>query len=365
MPSAGWWRFCKMSRSRRFVPGHGFTLVELLVVIAIIGILIALLLPAVQAAREAARRSDCTNKMKQFGLAMQNYYDAIKFLPCSGIDIGWAGSYQDGKPLSTKNLNGFVLLLPFMEQQAVFNQFNMLYSAGAYVPTGNPLAGDPGLCGNDVVMAMQLPGFYCPSDDGPKAQPWTGSASANYGISSKSTLFGAKTSYDFSTNPNYEQNDGNCWNWMGNNANAVPPNLSVAQQRALFGMNARTRLEDIKDGTSHTTAFIETPLRMYNGGNVTWGYRGWVMDGLSLYGAGGYGINHWAIPAAWSAWSTIAGTNGTVGVIYSWGNAGSLHPGGCQACFADGSVQFMSETTELTTLQYLGFISDGKVLQQY
>ena len=75
-----------MSRWRKF----GFTLVELLVVIAIIGILVALLLPAIQAAREAARRAECTNKMKQLGVAIHNYHDTHKVFPPAGINYGWA-----------------------------------------------------------------------------------------------------------------------------------------------------------------------------------------------------------------------------------------------------------------------------------
>ncbi|HEX7377779.1 MAG TPA: DUF1559 domain-containing protein, partial [Pirellulales bacterium] len=160
-----------MIRSGRFSRRGGFTLVELLVVIAIIGILIALLLPAVQAAREAARRTQCTDNLKQFGLAIQNYADAVRTLPPAGLDYGFNYYYEDYTPKTIRNLNGFVLLLPFLEQQTVYNQFKMFYAAGAYqanAGAGIPLAGDPATTGNATVMAMQIPIFYCPSDDGPK-----------------------------------------------------------------------------------------------------------------------------------------------------------------------------------------------------
>jgi prepilin-type processing-associated H-X9-DG protein len=124
-------------------------------------------------------------------------------------------------------------------------------------------------------------------------------------------------------------------------------------------MNSASRLEDIKDGTSHNTAFIETALTMGNGGSCTWGYRGWVMTGVSLFGSGPYGVNQWVPPASWSSWYSAPPI---VGKVITWGNAASLHPGGCQACMADGSVQFISETADLLTLARLGYIADGSVV---
>lgn len=332
----------------------GFTLVELLVVIAIIGILIALLLPAVQAAREAARRSQCTNQLKQFGLAAQNYYDAIKVLPPSGLDYGWCGAYTGGPPKTILNASGFLLMLPYLEQQAIASRYNYNASAGAYRAQAGaaiPLAADPFTVGNDILLAMQPPVFYCPSDDGPKA---TTSLGGGYGISSLSPQYGGLTCYEFSTNPATDFGSGNTW------ATASPAT------RALFCMNSSSRLEDIKDGTSHVAAFNETTLRLYDGGptNCTWGYRGWVKTGTSLYGVNPYGINQWLIPMAWGWAGANAGTSVT-GRLAQWGGAGSLHPGGCQSAFADGSVHFISETTDLYTLQMLGYISDGVTLQGF
>src|ERR1043165_7475153 len=103
---------------------RGFTLVELLVVIAIIGILVALLLPAVQAAREAARRTQCTNNMKQLGLAMQNYLSAKKtFPPGSMRDItGSTGNFRDPR------VSPHLRLMPYMENQPLYDRFDWTYS---------------------------------------------------------------------------------------------------------------------------------------------------------------------------------------------------------------------------------------------
>ena len=124
-----------MLRFRRMA----FTLVELLVVIAIIGILVALLLPAIQAAREAARRTECTNKMKQLGVAIHNYHDTHKQFPPAGINYGWAGAGTNypiyGKIL---NVNGWVMTLPFLEQQQLYDRYESNYAACNYtrnVPT--------------------------------------------------------------------------------------------------------------------------------------------------------------------------------------------------------------------------------------
>ena len=125
-----------------------FTLVELLVVIAIIGVLVALLLPAVQAAREAARRMTCTNHLKQFGLAVHNYHDAFKVLP---VSVGWVGQNLNGK-------GWIVSTLPFLEQQSLYDQFKPYLK-------GNMSAGsgilDPGC---RAALRTALPVFRCPSD---------------------------------------------------------------------------------------------------------------------------------------------------------------------------------------------------------
>jgi prepilin-type N-terminal cleavage/methylation domain-containing protein/prepilin-type processing-associated H-X9-DG protein len=343
-----------MSRDRR-----GFTLVELLVVIAIIGILIALLLPAVQAARESARRSQCSNNLKQIGLALQNYHDAVRVFPPAGLNYG----SLEGTPYvpynNIMNTSGFVLMLPYLEQQPLYAKFNQMASASdcKYYTSGvssYPIAGSPVAYGNDTVVSTQLAGFLCPSDDGPK----TMSTSVAYTISASSPLLGAKTTYEFSTKPDYEISNLAWSKWYQDNG--------YQQYRALFGQNSNSNMASVKDGTAHTAAFIETPLTVYNGNGNAWGYRAWVMYGVSLYDnlstypvsstplCGGQAIN------CWTYWTYNASY--LPGRVASWGMAGSLHPGGCNVTMADGSVHFISESTDLTILARLCNIADGMVI---
>jgi prepilin-type N-terminal cleavage/methylation domain-containing protein/prepilin-type processing-associated H-X9-DG protein len=158
----------KPSRSR------GFTLVELLVVIAIIGILVALLLPAVQAARESARRSQCTNNLKQIGIALHNYLDAIKKFPPStmqatpqtgGVENGTLGEFYD--------FGSLALLMPYMEGGTIYNTLDMRQPV--YVPGGSGSDGFNIAPANMLAAGMLVPMYLCPSDQ-------FQSVSSDYGV---------------------------------------------------------------------------------------------------------------------------------------------------------------------------------------
>ena len=152
----------------------GFTLVELLVVIAIIGILIALLLPAVQAAREAARRIQCSNNLKQIGLSLHNYHGSNKCFP--------PGSFWFG--LDYANYRGCILirLLPYIEQQPLYDQYDFELKAGVPIDS-QKLAGS-----NDLIQSTIVPVFRCPSDN--HAGVLNGRALHNYAASIGPTTHG-------------------------------------------------------------------------------------------------------------------------------------------------------------------------------
>src|SRR5271156_742883 len=135
---------------------RGFTLIELLVVIAIIAVLIALLLPAVQSAREAVRRIQCTNNMKQIGLALHNYLSANNMFPMGGTPQYDARSAKPAGPYEWMNYSSFAMMLPYFEQNPVFNACNLMVCPD----TGHGYAQAP----NITAYNTKLIAFLCPSD---------------------------------------------------------------------------------------------------------------------------------------------------------------------------------------------------------
>lgn len=300
----------------------GFTLVELLVVIAIIGVLIALLLPAVQQAREAARRMSCSNNLKQLGLATHNYHDTYLALPPRQGGPDWSGNN------SHPRWSGFVSLLPFIEASSRYDQIE---STRNHVWHNNTNSGYVG----------QIDAFICPSDGlfSPTGPDRNGEYSPlNYGLS------------------------------MGDNCN-VNFDASQADQnmRGIFGYLSFTRFRDITDGLSNTMMMSEiivapsgeqlgravasssnNPLACrahltrneYTSGTMIAQYR---CHGQRWQdGRPGYCAVTTILPPNSATCSTQASAG-----IYT---PASRHPGGVLSLFADGSVRFVPETIDTGNL---------------
>jgi len=334
-----------------------FTLVELLVVIAIIGVMVGLLLPAVQAAREAARRMSCSNNMKQIGLGLHNYHSAFDKFPYSAAQAGsivlpaLTANPPGAIPglLRIRNHRGWLSVLPFIEQQNLFEKADTRFSMGSYVrsATAGTISGPlPGATGNtnDVVVSTVVPTFLCPSDPGPTNYAITNSAT--YSISSTTTtLQGAFTNYDFSI--------------RRTSSTAPKWSQEPAATRRLFGMEDSSRMRDVLDGTSNTVAVCETLRDVHDGVPQTWGYTKWVGNGVDL--AYALGIND-QLCCAWDATPFLRPR--LTSKLSAWSTSGSVHSGGAQYTFADGSVRFLSDSTAIVILQRMAYIADGQVIPE-
>jgi prepilin-type N-terminal cleavage/methylation domain-containing protein/prepilin-type processing-associated H-X9-DG protein len=328
---------------------QGFTLVELLVVIAIIGILVALLLPAVQAAREAGRRTQCANQMKQLGLSLHNFESAHKRYPSGGTGYSWCPAPPSRGDATIYNSSGWVPLLPFLEQQPLYDRFNLKQTT-AHAPlavrnSGGTLVGDPTTNGNAQAAGTIVQSFLCPSDA--TADPRDRLAGGHYGPGG--SFRGAATNYDFITS----DNDFSVCNYWRD---------SAGPRRRMFGENSTTTPASVTDGLSNTFAVGETTRHHVNGAAFAWAYRTWVMVGVDP-GTSDPGINHWHLPHVHPTWQNPPYTPMVGRIRTWWAAAGSLHPGGCQFTMADGSVRFVSQTVNTTTIERLCSMGDGQPVE--
>ncbi|MDZ4689607.1 MAG: DUF1559 domain-containing protein [Planctomycetaceae bacterium] len=335
-------------------------------VIAIIAILIALLLPAVQQAREAARRTQCRNNLKQIGLALHNYHDSFSIFPYSTMNDGSMTAASAGIMTATggraKNHRGWSLLLPYIDQSPLYNTINFSEPAGSFNAPWT-FSSDPNNNGNAVAVSRSLTALLCPSDNGDKFYRQT-SAAGHYHISAAAFTagrFGAKTSYDF-----------NVWRYSGNAPGSTfwdGISGTTRMARRMFGVNTSASIRDITDGTSNSVAVAETTLDIRDGITSTWGYSKWVGGGVDFcVGCNPFaatpvppqrGINDWPCCAWALPLTSVPGRLGT------WGAPGSTHTGGMHALMGDGSVRFISENLDKAVQESLAMIADGRVLGEF
>jgi len=318
-----------MKHSRR----TGFTLVELLVVIAIIGILVALLLPAVQAAREAGRRSQCGNNLKQIALAMHNYHDTLKLLPPGNITVGNCC----GAPSWT---NCFIAILPFMENSPLFNQYN--HNQNNFHSTQTP------------VRTALVPSYQCPTDpnaavkkiDRPESGPGSG---IDYTMSSYRAVAGK---YNGTNNKwdSGESMNGQAMFWRGP--------LHVVSGPHSFGGVGRTHCEtlaSITDGTSNTMLVSEFHTKTRPRRGTFWAYS------YTSYAAGSASDQARSRIPDYDRCTAIGGNGGADPCKRGLG--ASFHPGGAQASLCDGSVRFISNTVTIPVWQAIATIAGGEAVE--
>jgi prepilin-type N-terminal cleavage/methylation domain-containing protein len=281
-----------------------FTLVELLVVIAIIGVLVALLLPAVQAAREAARRTKCSNNLKQLGLAVHNYHDVFNYLPTSG---GYSNA-EGPRPTPNPNRKGWIVsILPQMEQTALYERFVPFFS----VPEGLFHVD----CRDELAIVTKT--LHCPTDPDGGALITTQNqlagvpvATTNYkGVIGDSRMGGAWTG------------SADCHNTVG--------------CTGLFYRNSYQepqRLANITDGTSNTF-LIGEDLPRHNQHSAAYYCNG---DYASCHAP----LNYMPKPPTPADWPKVISFR-------------SMHPAGANFCAADASVRFISQNIDLAHYQAL------------
>ena len=344
---------------------RGFTLVELLVVIAIIGMLVALLLPAVSAAREAARKMSCSNNLKQIGLAMRTYHNTYSSLPHSGVYF-WTRQSNNGHTWTgSSHGSPWAKLLPFLEQQPMICCLNFSMSGlknRNIPPFGNSYNGwsrfelDHAI-GHDgkAVRSMVLPFLICPSAN---TDPYA--HRTNFDIDATITCY----AYSLGAQRSNSWNNI-CPNYPGNLFQTGPANHGDdgrgyrASGVFLRGIWA-ARFRDVTDGESQVIMVGEIlPHKSdhYVNGwlhcNASWGMTGGPIN-FPVVGLGDPGFSWGSENLPLNPYGCSFFKNWSTSQAFK-----SQHKGGAQFVFVDGSVQFLSENIDYVTYNRLGDRRDG------
>lgn len=310
---------------------RGFTLIELLVVISIIAVLVALLLPAVQQAREAARRSQCKNNLKQLALGMHNYHEAHNTLPPGGIALNPLGSGSDwctGGATHNK-ASWTVMILPYLEDTARYNSFDLERNFRSFAT--NALGAAGGQTGmNDTGWNLANTKFQCPSNPG-------GAPGVN------------------------------CINYLGVQGGGVTPDCSGLGDFYTNGplyVNSNIKFNRISDGLTNVLLVGESKYAISPQGSRNASWFGWASSVRLDTGSQAHPV---ILAAAKNQINSVIGTGDSRA---DWSSSldgrnvssslfGSYHTGGVHFAVADGSVHFINQNIDLGTYQKLAIRDDG------
>ena len=348
-------------------PLRGFTLVELLVVIAIIGILVSLLLPAVQAAREAARRMQCSNNLKQLALACHNYHDTFQTFPMNYATTPSRQHWRDPTNPAHRSTSWMVQVLPFIEQGALYDMIDFNWDV-RLDPRNGSNVNQPNQPSNAFVAQTVVSAYLCPSDGlnnkgrmASRANRNAGTPRPQWAVNNYKGVLGSNWAWgNFRTSPRPPANSGIpdfCNTQWGRTCDGLDAGNGIFFRggRADIQRESVTDIAEVQDGTSNTLLLGEAIPRWCT---HTWW---WWFNGTTATTA---------VPLnARAQRPNCQSGNRTADLNCAWGDWPnnysfmSMHPGGGQFALADGSVRFVTDSIDLTTYRSLGTKHNGEAAQ--